>query len=642
MHHIGVPVGARGNLRVGIPEQVLVAMATRRRCVDITGQTAASVYLAANDATPAPARDPRNFRQCCIEQGLHSSCMPACSYDWLSPDDLPAGVLETCILSADDEHLAKLVTCGADGKNHEPCCAKKGIRQSPDDWLNPDKVSFYHVFYRKRGDVVFHRLSQNITALAWSVAGLDPGTEYEFQVESVNLVSPRLSVAQVTGEPTDAAAETVSNRPDVLACCAANGVPAFCQLKICTYDPDLFSTESTNSTLCAITYFDKAVTCFADGRDHSGCCRSRGVAHECVKYCDLSLLVPKQECITEFDKIKLCFEENYEILPGPPINIAARNITGFSAMISWDKPAKLGDSVTSYSISYKDILRSPTFRNTAEPYVIVHNVSSPHALAGLAGDSLHKVYMIAYNAHGSSLPSDNLQFRTQELQPYGNNTIPLTSLLPVEHSGEIPVLPDEIDVPPIDAPSHNVSACCIQRNVSARCHHLCSYDATASEISRIRALCADDLDTLFECWSDGRDHRQCCRDRGMATRCVEACGGELLHNIYRQRCNNVSADMLQCFEEGLDILPKRPERVRVEELNSTWLQLAWNPPRDSPGNITQYNVFHYHGNAATQPDSGAFMYVTIPPVTTSYMFTGLQPGQMYVLYNDITIVLILL
>ncbi|XP_014662949.1 PREDICTED: Ig-like and fibronectin type-III domain-containing protein 2 [Priapulus caudatus] len=820
------------------------------RCVDVTGKNSASVYLSVDDATPAPAKDPRNFQQCCRELGIHVNCIPACSYDWwLSPSELPRDVLEGCLSGDDNFNLVKLVTCAADGKNHEPCCARKGVpdsclpfcrgaipvehhrfrhclvyyekmatcmkegnsvlpgpptqliasrcrqhgapalgRASPrlqlgqSDLLSgalphggrcrvhatteehhvaelerlrlkPSTQFRVHGASRQRGrpqpairrhpgsnrhghhtreaapqprrrakesagSVTFENPGYdknadesaengghgNGNADGWFRPELTTGTtddeavivENSYPVDRRNqsparktitctnrwtpprnkmatnlqrtfvqhpinpsarmqkpnrrqvcemllasvvfFLCTRMPVAQVTGEPTDAATETVSNRPDVLACCAANGVSAYCQPKICSLDLE-YDDFDRNTTACLTQHFDVLITCFADGRDHSSCCRSRGVAHECVKYCDLSLLVPKEECIVDASKIKLCFEENYEILPGPPINIAASNITGFSAMISWDKPAKLGDSVTSYSISYKDILYSPSFRNTAEPFVTVHNVSSPHALAGLAGDSLHKVYMIARNAHGSSLPSDILQFRTQELQPYGNNTIPLTSLLPAEPSGEIPLFPDDTgDDGPllVAAPLHNVTACCVAENISSQCLHLCTYDTLVADVMADFEMCRKNISSLLRCWVDNRNHRPCCERRGLSPVCARMCAGTRPRRGFSvRRCGNVSEEVLQCFKEGLNTLPKQPTNVQLQRINTTWLELAWTAPIDSPGNITQYNVYLYHANSISSlidlHTNNSFVLTAVPPNITSCTLTGLQPGQKYFL-----------
>lgn len=425
---------------------------------------------------------------------------------------------------------------------------------------------------------------------------------------------------------------SVSMRPDVLACCAATGVELHCQARLCnfTLSENMDSSETID---CVLLNFEKVVTCYADGRDHSSCCQKRGVEDICMGYCDLSLLVPDKKCMSNLKKIRLCFEENYNILPGPPINIAARNVTPSSAVVTWERPVQLGNTVTSYVLYYKEDFDQPHIRNYDNPFQEIYNVSSPYSLAGLTGSSLHTMYLVSMNQYGSSLPSDSVQFRTTAVEPFGNNTIVLVPSIPRETSGDIPAIPAQDEKEYVALRSQNVSACCQALNVSSQCLHLCSYNATGDEIRQFRQLCRTDYRSLFRCFTDNRNHESCCRRRGVAERCVKMCAGERPGRLINF-CNNVTTDILQCFEEGVAILPKQPEKVRIQERNTTWIRIAWDVPLDSPGNFTHHRLLYYHGNAVApvDPASNPSAVMIVANITNAPQYTlqGLQPGQKYI------------
>ena len=61
-----------------------------------------------------------NVTACCVEADLRDVCLPLCSYNAnMSDIRTLAGV---CV-----SELNKLLQCGAGGRNHGNCCARRGV-----------------------------------------------------------------------------------------------------------------------------------------------------------------------------------------------------------------------------------------------------------------------------------------------------------------------------------------------------------------------------------------------------------------------------------------------------------------------------------------------------------------------------------
>lgn len=137
--------------------------------------------------------------------------------------------------------------------------------------------------------------------------------------------------------------------------------------------------------------------------------------------------------------------------------------------------------------------------------------------------------------------------------------------------------------------ARNTSLCCEEQKVSSGCMDSCAFD-----IDIQRALdkpeCVQDLNKLMYCAADGRDHRQCCRDKSVPRKCRRWCMGNPVTNA--PLCALVAArEIVGCFEQGKSVLPGPPVNVQVKQMKTNMLEIHWEPPEKNPDSVQWYRVF---------------------------------------------------
>lgn len=258
---------------------------------------------------------------------------------------------------------------------------------------------------------------------------------------------------------------------DMMDCCRSQNVSSSC-LPACTVDGldvDLaFKTGECQSEL------DKLMLCAADGSDHRNCCRSRQVPLSCLKWCSGSRLNLAGLCfLSSAVDINQCFQEGKTLLPGPPSNVRAllasqssrvheesespaststlmmgptmmnmfassdsmhnsssvmllagdpsSSMESSSAadqqvspaepaepvVIEWDPPKKNADLVQYYRIFWRQYGSRELSRSTTNLTWI--------KLDGLSKGKLYELVVKAANSHGSSVYSEPLKVRPDEL-----------------------------------------------------------------------------------------------------------------------------------------------------------------------------------------------------------------------------------
>ena len=110
--------------------------------------------------------------------------------------------------------------------------------------------------------------------------------------------------------------------------------------------------------------------------------------------------------------------------------------------------------------------------------------------------------------------------------------------------------------------SSDLTECCKNQNVSAKCLPVCSVDGLDVETAFKTDECQPHLDKLMFCAADGSDHRNCCRNRQVPSTCLRWCSGAKF-NIPALCFLSSAIDINQCFQEGRTSLPGPPRNVRV-------------------------------------------------------------------------------
>lgn len=110
------------------------------------------------------------------------------------------------------------------------------------------------------------------------------------------------------------------------------------------------------------------------------------------------------------------------------------------------------------------------------------------------------------------------------------------------------LLEDKIE----EASTYNVTACCVEAQLSNVCLPLCSYDANMSDLKLLAGVCSVEFHKLLRCGAGGRNHGTCCTRRGVPPNCLSLCSGVIVDSLLSTAttCIPYIGNIAQCFEEG--------------------------------------------------------------------------------------------
>lgn len=69
-------------------------------------------------------------------------------------------------------------------------------------------------------------------------------------------------------------------------CCRAANIPDECREQMCRLDKETDEFSVLGVAINCRDYFPAIAPCIADGRNHSNCCRARGVGGGCLSLCE--------------------------------------------------------------------------------------------------------------------------------------------------------------------------------------------------------------------------------------------------------------------------------------------------------------------------------------------------------------------
>lgn len=101
-----------------------------------------------------------------------------------------------------------------------------------------------------------------------------------------------------------------------------------------------------------------------------------------------------------------CLLQGYGVLAGPPSRVKAPMIASHFAIVEWNQPKILPDTVTSYHIFLRKL-------GSGDAYTVIEKEHSPIILEGLSSGTYYESFVVAVNAHGKGGPSPRLVFQTK-------------------------------------------------------------------------------------------------------------------------------------------------------------------------------------------------------------------------------------
>ncbi|KAE9416523.1 hypothetical protein Angca_008944 [Angiostrongylus cantonensis] len=376
--------------------------------------------------------------------------------------------------------------------------------------------------------------------------------------------------------------------PDVMKCCKVNKVSEFCRTKMCNVEtsPNAFATVSI-ATTCRVEW-PKVSPCLADGRNHTDCCRRKGVQEDCLSICAGStetLGVHSVLCLNlDLQAIYQCLREGYESHPSPPINVTVASTSDSSVEISWEEPNSNAHLVETYTLLIRKTEHGAPIRE-------VHNAVSPHTEIGLDPDSEYLVSVRSNSEKGQSLPSTSVLFYTKSnsrgvcligepLLISEGRPFLCSSSHPCPLGFQCMDVEDEAFCCQKDSGNSNddFQDCCRHQKVSPDCQSTCYFNVTLPE------RCRRDLNKWVQCASEGRDHSRCCEMENVPKECLTGCRHPFQ---VADSCFDALPRFSTCFSAPHLGLPQPVQRLKVTLITSDSALLIW---QDADYSVTGYKV----------------------------------------------------
>ncbi|XP_064458219.1 Ig-like and fibronectin type-III domain-containing protein 1 [Ornithodoros turicata] len=445
--------------------------------------------------------------------------------------------------------------------------------------------------------------------------GLKPVTMYEVTVTSENrhgsslpsyalrtlTLNTEMTIIPSSNATTNDTDDMLPKLPDIRSCCVKNGVKQErCLRTMC--DPSRADETTLTDVMICAPWANVTFACMADGSDHTSCCRRRGLPEACLDFCKGTLMRVDYRhfrCLEYMPFYGSCLLEHYGVLPGNPQDLTVSSASRTWAVLKWNPPKKLPETVTKYALYYRRL------GDDYEPYFAVSNVKSPYLMDRLHPGVEYEVFVAAENKYGTSEGSERVAFKTQD------------------------VIPD----PPTNNTGYNETACCTNAGVKDLCMPLCSYKMRLTDLQYLSPLCIDDMHTLLRCGSGGRDHRPCCQRYGVKEDCLPICAGSLSLNRYDLTALICSRDLgavLLCMQQEKDIIPTPPEEFHLSFVTPTSVHLVWTPPSNNVS-VEQYQIRYEEVNDSVPPHPEEYSKV-VNVTTTMSIVDKLKPKAKYSFY----------
>ncbi|XP_037031427.1 Ig-like and fibronectin type-III domain-containing protein 2 isoform X3 [Bradysia coprophila] len=504
--------------------------------------------------------DGRNHLPCCEKKKIPDLCQDMCQGEYTPFTDFIRSRV-SCIA-----HTLPALQCILEGVQKIPsepeavyveALNEKSLQVS---WSPPsklaDKVKTYsinvttlHTFDQDALSNITSEISVTVSKDLDSavINDLKPFTMYVITVTANNdfgssLPSMRvraLTLDSVVGQQTNVA--VVPILPDVRGCCMKQGMThRTCLDRMC--DPKKADfTEIPDLMVCA-PWANITFSCLANKVDHTPCCVERGIPSSCLDFCAgniTTITFSLFKCLQYMSDYSSCLLQGYGVLPGQPSRVKAPLVSSHFAILEWNPPKVLPDTVTAYHVSIRKL-------GSGDDYEVIEKDHPPLIMEGLDSATYYEAYVVAVNAHGKGDPSPRLVFRTKH----------------------------DIDVEP-STPSYNITTCCLAASLLPQCMPLCSYDIKMSDLQSLGQVCSPQMGALAKCASGGRDHTSCCNRRGVPAKCISLCRGVLPQPPVD--CLSYGGNIIQCFEEGTENIPGPVEDLHVTSKTDTSISLEWVP-----------------------------------------------------------------
>ncbi|VDM64605.1 unnamed protein product, partial [Angiostrongylus costaricensis] len=434
----------------------------------------------------------------------------------------------------------------------------------------------------------FNFLHINTTGTCHMISDLRASTRYIVYVTARNEYGASVPSVRSIASTNAHMVKNNDSIPDVMKCCKVNKVSEFCRSKMCNVEtsPNAFATVSI-ATTCRVEW-PKVSPCLADGRNHTECCRRKGVQEDCLSICAGStetLGVHSVLCLNlDLQAIYQCLREGYETHPSPPVNVTVTSTSDSSVEISWEEPNSNAHLVETYTLLIRKTEHGAPIRE-------VHNAVSPHTEIGLDPDSEYLVSVRSNSEKGQSLPSTSVLFYTKsnsrgvcligepllisEARPFL-----CSSSHPCPLGFQCMDAEDEGFCCQKDSGNSNddFQDCCRHQKVSPDCQSTCYFNVTLPE------RCRRDLNKWVQCASEGRDHSRCCEMENVPKECLTGCRHPFQ---VADSCFVALPRFSTCFSAPHLGLPQPVQRLKVTLITSDSALLIW---QDSDYSVTGYKV----------------------------------------------------
>lgn len=179
---------------------------------------------------------------------------------------------------------------------------------------------------------------------------------------------------------------------------------------------------------------------------------------------------------------------------------------------------------------------------------------------------------------------------------------------------------------------HNIEECCRSQNVSQTCRVACSFYVDIEAVIDLPE-CIVDFDKLMKCAADGSDHRACCAQNDVPRRCLNWCRGEPIGNVNTCPLSHAKP-IIGCFQSNRDLLPGPPQKVTLQVMSHTEVEVRWTEPLKNPNTVLGYKVYWHEVNdneISSILDANRSMMSTSSMETkeTSVRIADLNPNVMY-------------